>query len=62
MFVFGSILYIPLAVTQNKDIKGEKTHQHLLKDVSGFQKEVLHHAETKERVVLPDTTSKYTDI
>ena len=60
MFCFTSLSCIEFAqFCKIKDIKDEKTHQHLLKDVSHFHKEDLHHAETKERVVLPDSNSEY---
>ncbi len=40
------------------DIQGEKTHQQLLDGVSHFHKEKLHHTETAEHVILPDSNSE----
>ena len=41
------------------DLKQEKVHENLLHNVEGFDSTKLHHADTKERKVLPDTNSEW---
>lgn len=41
------------------DIKQEKTHVTLLHNVEDFDASKLHHANTRERHLLPDTTSEF---
>ena len=40
------------------DLKQEKVHENLLQNVTVFDSTKLHHADTKERKVLPDTNSE----
>ena len=44
------------------DLKQEKVHENLLHNVEGFDAAKLHHADTKERKVLPDTNSEWCPI
>lgn len=40
------------------DVQQEKTHNAVLEGVEKFAHDQLHHAETKERNILPDTQSE----
>lgn len=40
------------------DVAQEKTHQQLLDGIAQFEPNALHHTNTKERAILPDTSSE----
>lgn len=40
------------------DVNAEKTHQNLLSGVEHFQKSTLKHAETQEKIILPDPAGR----
>ena len=51
-------LFVSFSLPAYLDVALEKTHQQLLAGISQFEPNALHHTNTKERAILPDTSSE----